>query len=42
MNLAEMLKKENIFIADTFENTDHFYSAYSEFLVNRGIPSEQP
>jgi mannitol/fructose-specific phosphotransferase system IIA component (Ntr-type) len=37
MNLADILKKENILIADTFENTDCFYSAYSEFLVQRGI-----
>lgn len=37
MNLADILKKENIFIADTFENTDRFYSTYSEFLVHRGI-----
>ena len=37
MNLAEMLNKEDIFIADTFENTSRFYSAYSDFLVRRGI-----
>jgi len=37
MNLAEILNKENIFIADTFENTSRFYSAYSEFLLQRGI-----
>ena len=37
MNLADILKKENIFIVDTVENTDRFYSAYSEFLVQRGI-----
>lgn len=37
MNLAEMLKKENIFIADTFEDTDAFYSSYAEFLEQRGI-----
>lgn len=37
MNLADILKKENIFIVDTLENTDRFYSAYSEFLVQRGI-----
>ena len=41
MNLAEILKKENIFIADTFENTSRFYSAYSEFLVQRGIIKEK-
>ena len=37
MNLADILKKENIFIEDTFENTDDFYSAYSDFLVQRSI-----
>ncbi len=37
MNLAEILNKENIFIAETFENTDLFYSAYSGFLVQRRI-----
>lgn len=37
MNLANILKKENIFIADSAENTDRFYSVYSEFLVQRGI-----
>ena len=37
MNLAELLNKENIFIANTFKNTDSFYSAYSEFLKQRGI-----
>jgi len=37
MNLAEMLNKEDIFIADTFENTSRFYTAYSDFLVQRGI-----
>jgi len=37
MNLADIIEKENIFIADTFENTGRFYSAYSEFLVKRGI-----
>jgi len=37
MNLAEMLKKENIFVADTFKDTDRFYADYSEFLKQRGI-----
>ena len=37
MNLAEILNKETIFIAETFENTDLFYSAYSDFLVKRSI-----
>ncbi|MGD2089179.1 MAG: PTS sugar transporter subunit IIA [Candidatus Aminicenantes bacterium] len=37
MNLADILEKENIFIADNVEDTDRFYSAYSEFLLQRGI-----
>jgi len=37
MNLAKMLKKENIFIADTYEDTDSFYADYSGFLKQRGI-----
>jgi nitrogen PTS system EIIA component len=37
MNLAEILKKENIFIADSFQNTDHFYSSYCDFLIKKGI-----
>lgn len=37
MNLADILEKENIFIADNLEDTDRFYSVYSEFLVQRGI-----
>jgi len=37
MNLADILNKENIFIEDAFENTDDFYSAYSDFLKQRGI-----
>lgn len=37
MNLAEILKKENIFIAETFEDTDGFYCSYSEFLMQQGI-----
>jgi PTS system nitrogen regulatory IIA component len=41
MNLAEILNKEDIFIADTFENTSRFYSAYSDFLVQRGIINDK-
>jgi mannitol/fructose-specific phosphotransferase system IIA component (Ntr-type) len=37
MNLADVLNKENIFIAEAFENTGRFYFAYSDFLVQRGI-----
>lgn len=41
MNLGEQLKKELIFIADTFEDTDSFYNAYSAFLKEQGIISDQ-
>jgi mannitol/fructose-specific phosphotransferase system IIA component (Ntr-type) len=37
MNLAKMLKKELIFIANTFEDTDDFYTAYSLFLKEKGV-----
>lgn len=37
MNLAKKLKKENIFIADTYDDTDSFYADYSCFLKQRGI-----
>ncbi len=37
MNLAEMLKKENIFIADSYPDTDSFYADYAAFLQERGI-----
>jgi len=37
MNFAESLKKETIFIADTFNDTESFYSAYSDFLFQKGI-----
>ncbi|MCK4764281.1 MAG: PTS sugar transporter subunit IIA [Candidatus Aminicenantes bacterium] len=37
MDLGQLLKKENIFIADSFENTGGFYAAYAEFLRERGI-----
>ena len=37
MNLADILDKENVFIAESIGNTDRFYSSYTEFLANRGI-----
>lgn len=37
MKLAKILKKENIFIADHFENTDSFYRDYTLFLKKNGI-----
>lgn len=41
MNLGKQLKKELIFIADTFQDTDSFYNAYSAFLKAKGIISDQ-
>lgn len=37
MNLAQILKKENIFITDSCEDTDDFYSEYAKFLKERRI-----
>ena len=37
MNLAKMLKKENIYIGDTYKDTDSFYADYSGFLKKKGI-----
>jgi nitrogen PTS system EIIA component len=37
MALADLLKKELIFMADTFDSTDAFYADYSAFLKNNGI-----
>ena len=37
MNLAEILKKENIFIGDSYTGTDSFYADYCGFLMARGI-----
>lgn len=37
MNLAEILKKENIFVGTGFEDTESFYGSYSLFLKERGI-----
>jgi PTS system nitrogen regulatory IIA component len=37
MNLIEKLRKENIFIADTYTDTDDFYSDYAAFLKKNGI-----
>jgi mannitol/fructose-specific phosphotransferase system IIA component (Ntr-type) len=41
MNLAEMLNKEHIYIADNFDDTDHFYSEYSAFLSQAGVVNDQ-
>ncbi len=40
MNLAEILKKENIFIAKSFKDTNDFYVEYCKFLQARGIISD--
>jgi PTS system nitrogen regulatory IIA component len=37
MNLVDMLNKEHIFVADTFDDTDSFYAAYSLFLKEKGV-----
>jgi PTS system nitrogen regulatory IIA component len=37
MELSKYLKKETIFIADSYENTDSFYADYSSFLKEKGI-----
>ena len=37
MNLAKILKRENIFITNSCKDTDDFYSEYAKFLKNRGI-----
>ncbi len=37
MKLLENLKKENIVIADSYEDTDDFYLNYSKFLKQREI-----
>ncbi len=37
MNLAEMLKKGHIFFADSFDDTDSFYSEFSGFLKKNGV-----
>ena len=36
MNLADLLRKENIFMAQTFANTDDFYTEFTNFLDERG------
>ncbi len=41
MNLIEMLNKEYIFIADSFENTDSFYASFSNFLKEKGLIKSQ-
>lgn len=37
MNLADLLKKELIFMADGFDSTDSFYAEYTAFLKHNGI-----
>lgn len=37
MNLAKLLKKENILIAESYKDTSDFYSEYAKFLKGRGI-----
>ncbi len=37
MNLIAKLKKENIFIADTYSDTDTFYTDYAAFLKKNEI-----
>ena len=37
MKLVKLLKKENIFIANHYKNTDSFYHDYSLFLKNNNI-----
>ncbi len=37
MNLQNYLKKENIFLADSYEDTDSLYADFSLFLKKRAI-----
>lgn len=37
MNLARLLKKEHIFIAESFKDTGDFYSGFAKFLKEKGI-----
>ena len=37
MNLQTILKEDNIFIADSYKDTDTFYSDFAVFLKERGI-----
>lgn len=37
MNLQTILKEDNIFIANSYEDTDTFYSDFAVFLKERGI-----
>lgn len=37
MNLIKILKKENIFIADQYPETDTFYNDFSKFLKKNAI-----
>ncbi len=40
MKLAEFLNKETILVADSFEDTDAFYSKYAELLKANGIAED--
>ncbi|MCK5057661.1 MAG: PTS sugar transporter subunit IIA [Candidatus Aminicenantes bacterium] len=40
MNLAKILKKENIFITKSCKDLDDFYSEYAKFLETRGIVND--
>jgi len=37
MKLEEYLKEENLFISDSYEDTDTFYAAFSLFLKEKGL-----
>ena len=37
MNLHSRIKEENIFFADTFENTDDFYHEFSQHLKQNSL-----
>ena len=40
MNLAALLKKDNIFICDEYPDTDHFYGDFSLFLKKNKVISK--
>lgn len=37
MNLATHLRKDLIFISDSYEDTDSFYTEYASFLKEKGV-----
>jgi PTS system nitrogen regulatory IIA component len=41
MNLVKRLKKEHIFIGESFKDTDDFYTQYSLFLKDKGVIADQ-